>query len=161
MNNCPCGSGKTIDQCCEPYIQGREHAPTAEALMRSRYTAYAIKNLEYLRDTLLPEERDEFDIEAARKWSETAQWDGLDILHTEDGGPDDETGIVDFVARYSQSGVRQAHRELGSFRKQDGQWLYVDGEVRGEPQRRATPKVGRNEPCPCGSGKKYKKCCGK
>jgi SEC-C motif-containing protein len=129
--------------------------------MRSRYTAYAVNSLEYLRDTLLPEEREEFDIEAARKWSESAEWEGLEILGTEQGGAEDETGAVDFIARYSQSGVHQAHRELGSFRKVEGRWLYVDGQVRGEPQRRAAPKVGRNEPCPCGSGKKYKKCCGR
>ncbi|WP_022660348.1 YchJ family protein [Paucidesulfovibrio longus] len=161
MSNCACGSGKALAECCGPYIEGAADAPTAEALMRSRYTAYATGKLEYLRDTLLPEEREQFDIDSARKWSESAQWDGLEIVATEDGGESDEAGKVDFIARYTQSGMRQAHRELGTFRKLEGKWIYVDGEVRGEPQRRAEPKVGRNEPCPCGSGKKYKKCCGK
>lgn len=161
MSNCPCGTGKEYNDCCGPYIEGRENAPTAEALMRSRYTAYATTSLDYLRGTLMLEDQEEFDMDAARKWAESAEWKGLEVLETEAGEENDEYGAVDFIARYMQGGALQAHRELAAFKKVDGKWLYVDGEVRGEPQRRATPKVGRNEPCTCGSGKKFKKCCGK
>ena len=67
-----------------------------------------------------------------------------------------------FEARYSVNGMPQSLREDAFFRREDGRWYYVDGNVHGQdPYRRETPKVGRNEPCPCGSGKKYKKCCGK
>ncbi|MEF2144079.1 MAG: YchJ family protein [Desulfovibrionaceae bacterium] len=161
MTLCPCNSWKTYDECCGPILAGEITAPTAEALMRSRYTAYAVKNVEYLRDTLTEDQREGFDMEGAMNWAESAEWLGLEILDTEDGGENSAEGFVDFIARYVQGGAKQAHRETARFRKEDGKWLYVDGDVRGEPQKRATPKIGRNDPCHCGSGKKFKKCCGK
>ena len=76
------------------------------------------------------------------------------------GGADDDTGEVSFCARYSVHGMPQELREDAFFRKEDGRWFYVDGNVHAkQPVRREEPKVGRNDPCPCGSGKKYKKCC--
>ena len=77
-------------------------------------------------------------------------------------GKGTHAGEVDFIANYSIQGIPQKHRELAKFAKEaDNNWYYLDGEVEGHVTfKRETPKVGRNEPCPCGSGKKFKKCCG-
>ena len=161
MDLCPCGSGKAFEDCCGPYVEGKEAAPTAEALMRSRYTAHCLGRYEYLNESILPEMRDEADEAETREWSELVEWQGLEILSAKDGGPDDETGEVSFEARYALRGSPRSLREDAFFRKKDGRWYYADGVVHGqETVRRQSPKVGRNDPCPCGSGKKYKKCCG-
>ena len=106
--------------------------------------------------------RAEFDEKTTRDWSSSAQWQGLDIVSTEKGGKNDEDGTVDFVAHYSANGKQCEHCEHSFFKKIDGEWRFIDGTIKSEaPYRREVPKVGRNDPCPCGSGKKYKKCCGK
>jgi SEC-C motif-containing protein len=76
------------------------------------------------------------------------------------GGPDDTEGVVEFEAQYELNGLKDTHREKARFKKTNGQWLYDEGEVSPVTIVRAGPKIGRNEPCPCGSGKKYKHCCG-
>ena len=92
----------------------------------------------------------------------TATGRGLEIVETTEGGPDDDTGTVEFIAKFKQNGQEIKHHELASFEKIDGKWIFMDGEVPKPKQViRETQKVGRNEPCPCGSGKKFKKCCGK
>ena len=162
MSQCPCGSGRTYEECCCPYIEGQENAPTAEALMRSRFTAHALHKFEYLNETVLPEMRDENEFAEMQQMSQIVTWTGLDILSASRGGEDDESGEVSFEAHYEVKGVPQTMREDAFFRREDGRWYYVDGNVhRPEPYRREGPKIGRNDPCPCGSGKKYKKCCGK
>ena len=160
MALCPCGSGQELEHCCGPYVNGDQHAPTAEALMRSRYTAHCLARYAYLHDTVHPDMRDDEDLESMRQWSESVEWQGLEILSTHDGGADDESGEVGFLASYAVSGMPQSLREDAFFRKEDGRWYYVDGHVHTpQPFRREAPKTGRNDPCPCGSGKKYKKCC--
>lgn len=173
--NCPCGSGRTIAECCEPFISGASFPRTAEELMRSRYTAYTQANIAYIKKTLAPESAKTFDSAAAKKWAEEANWQGLKILKTEKGGPDDRKGVVEFVATYTQDGEEIEHHEVSQFRKDGkGHWLFVDGDSHthkgGEGHHhhhhkpvtvvREAPKVGRNDPCPCGSGKKFKKCHG-
>ncbi|MEW5771922.1 MAG: YchJ family protein [Thermodesulfobacteriota bacterium] len=159
MDLCPCGSGRAYAECCEPYVTGAAPAPTAEALMRSRYSAYAVGNLDHLERTQVG---GDWDRASAESWSRNSEWLGLDVLATEAGGPDDETGMVEFSARFALSGVPQEHREIARFGRRDGSWVYLEGDVSsGRPVVRETPKIGRNEPCPCGSGKKYKKCCGR
>jgi len=101
------------------------------------------------------------DREATENWSKSADWKGLRIVRTEKGGPNDTEGVVEFVAEYVIDGLKDEHKETARFVKKDGDWLYDSGEVKTATVVRATPKVGRNEPCPCGSGKKYKQCCGK
>lgn len=155
---CPCQSGKAFAACCGPYLSGKALPPTAEALMRSRYSAFATGNIDYLEETLLPGTRDDFDRAAAGQWAASSEWTGLQIRSTEAGGEGDTTGQVEFAAFFRQNGQDQVHHETGSFEKKDGRWFYVDG-IKGMKPRRVE-KVGRNEPCPCGSGKKYKKCCG-
>ena len=159
MSSCPCGSGRELAACCGPILEGAP-APTAEACMRSRYSAYVTGNLDHLRDTLLPSRRGDFDAEGVGRWSREAEWKGLSILATEAGGEGDDAGVVEFKAEYVLNGMPTTHHEVSRFKRVDSRWLYVDGKVRGEEPVRRGPKVGRNEPCPCGSGRKYKKCCG-
>ena len=94
--------------------------------------------------------------------AEQSTWLGLEIVDTEAGGMDDENGVVEFIARFTEKGQPKQHHERSRFSKHAGRWYYLDGEVpKPQTQRHEGPKVGRNDPCPCGSGKKYKKCCGK
>jgi SEC-C motif-containing protein len=161
VTSCPCGSGLAYADCCEPYVTGAVPAPTPEALMRSRYSAFVVHAVDYLGETLHPGHREDWDREATRRWSESADWRGLTIVDCEQGGPDDDAGVVEFIAEFVQDGEPQRHQERSIFRRHRGRWYYVDGELpKPETLRHATPKVGRNDPCPCGSGRKYKKCCG-
>ena len=159
MNACPCGSGLDYDACCGAIISGQRQAATALELMRSRYTAFARQEIDYLGTSMLPETRDTFDPDSARQWSEQSEWRGFDVVRTEAGGPDDDTGIVEFIAHYSIQGTEVPHHEVSQFRRVGGTWYFVDGKEVSVPDRRESPKVGRNDPCPCGSGEKYKKCC--
>ena len=156
---CPCGSGAAEAACCGPLLAGRP-AATALALMRARYTAYVRGAIDYLMETHAPPGRDQLDRAAITAWSRDTQWLGLEIVATSAGGADDAAGIVEFIARGVTRGAPFAQRERSQFRREGGAWRYVDGEVVDEPVRRAAAP-GRNDPCPCGSGKKYKHCCGK
>ncbi len=130
--------------------------------MRSRYTAYALQNIDYLAATLDANELRSFDKEGTAKWARDSTWKGLEIMGTSAGSESDRDGTVEFRARYEQDGVTREHHEISHFRKIDNAWLYSGGKDVGPVQvRRDTPKTGRNDPCPCGSGKKYKKCCAK
>ncbi|MBM3132653.1 MAG: YchJ family protein [Chloroflexi bacterium] len=159
MELCPCGSGLQYAECCEPLIRGERQAETAEQLMRSRYSAYARVEMDYLLATLHPDHREDHDAEGARDWAEKSEWRGLTILNTRKGAPEDTEGEVEFTADFAYNGNEQRHHERAHFEKVDGKWYFVAGKA--FPIVRAEPKVGRNDPCPCGSGKKYKKCCGR
>jgi SEC-C motif-containing protein len=161
MKKCSCGSGLDYAVCCEPYISGAKKAPTAEALMRSRYAAYVEHAIDYIVETCSRDEKDKIDIKQTRAWSEKSKWLGLKILSVEKGGPNDTEGTVEFEALYEMNGLRDIHHEKAAFKKKDGIWLYDEGNVQPKTVIRSGPKVGRNDPCPCGSGKKYKHCCGK
>lgn len=163
---CPCRLTSTekiaFADCCGPILGGSKAAPSAEALMRSRYTAFAVENIDYLLESLAPEARHDFDRKAIAHWAKQSQWLGLDILSTEDGQPGDSAGYVEFVAHFVNDGQRLAHRERSLFRFDaiDNRWYFLE-----EANRKSAPVVkgaqpGRNDPCNCGSGKKYKKCCG-
>ncbi len=159
---CPCMSGKSYADCCEKIIKGTEKAKTPEALMRARYSAYAKVEVDFIVNSTHSIQRDSNDREEIRRWSEKSDWESLEILNTGKGGKDDETGTVEFVARYRDRGVAMEHHEVAEFRREKGDWYFYDGKlVPQAPYVRTEDKVGRNDPCPCGSGKKYKKCCGK
>jgi SEC-C motif-containing protein len=128
--------------------------------MRSRYTAYVRSAIDYLIETQAEETRRGLDRDVIARWSRETRWQGLEIVATERGGEQDDDGIVEFVARGVSQGAAFAQRERSRFRREGGRWYYVDGKAAGEPARRAAA-VGRNEPCPCGSGMKHKRCCGK
>jgi SEC-C motif-containing protein len=153
---CPCGSGRALADCCGPLLAGAP-AATAEALMRSRYTAHVRGAIDYIVDTHDPATRAALDRRAIARWAKESDWLGLTIL-----AADEAAGVVEFAASYRPlaDGREQRHHERSRFLRHDGRWFYRDGiHVPSAPAARAAT-VGRNDPCPCGSGKKSKKCCG-
>ncbi|MFZ6849224.1 YchJ family protein [Undibacterium sp. RuRC25W] len=119
---CPCGSGKPLKDCCAPYMSGTAVAPTAEALMRSRYTAYTRNDEAYLRATwderTCPQECIAHD--------DPTKWLGLEVkAHSADG----DTATVEFVARYKIGGRAHKLHEVSRFVRYDGQWVYVNGDI--------------------------------
>lgn len=122
---CPCGTGKQYSECCEPCLKGKQQAATAISLMRSRYTAYVMKNEEYLLRTWHPSTRpDQLGLERG----ESGHWIGLKVVTTHAGGCDDDAGMVEFVARYKINGKAHRLREKSQFVKEQGEWFYLDGE---------------------------------
>ena len=124
---CPCGSGATLDECCGRYLDGGEPAPTAEALMRSRYSAYVLRREDYLLATWHVSTRP---TELGLANEVPTKWLGLDVRRHEQ--QDADHAIVEFVARYKVGG--RAHRlsETSRFVREDGRWYYVDGDVGGK-----------------------------
>ena len=121
---CPCGTGKPLAACCGPFIEGSDTPETAEALMRSRYTAYTLSRGDYLRATWHPTtRRKDLDLD------ENVKWFGLEIVRTQGGGPNDKEGIVEFVARYKIGGRAHRMQEASRFVCKAGRWFYVNGEA--------------------------------
>lgn len=143
---CPCGSGKELFACCAPIVAGTP-AATAEALMRSRYTAYVEGKEDYLLQSWHPETR------PAGLQLDDTEWLGLKVIRCQQGQAGDDEGIVEFTASFRVGDRVKRLHEISQFRRLDGRWYYHSGRTRLED-------VGRNEPCPCGSGKKFKRCCG-
>lgn len=154
---CPCCSGLSYSNCCEPYHSGARHAPTAEILMRSRFTAYALDNADYLlgswdattRPAALDLSRDH------------AEWHKLLIINSKKGGAQDNKGSVEFKAFYTQDAGEFFLHENSRFVKTRGQWFYLDGQIKAAGKAVNETGIGRNEACPCGSGRKFKHCCGR
>jgi SEC-C motif-containing protein len=121
---CPCGSTKIYPVCCAPYVEGRELAPTAEALMRSRYTAYTQQREDYLLATWHSTTRPST---LGLKEDVQTKWLGLEVKRHEQ--QDAEYAIVEFVARYKVNGRAQRLHEVSRFVREEGKWLYVDGDV--------------------------------
>ena len=168
FEKCHCGSGLNYWDCCRPYIKGKKNAPTAEALMRSRYSAYVVGAIDYIIDTCHERTRPTMNYEGAKKWSEKAKWLGLKIIATSESkdtlvtdGDKTASSTVQFEAYYEQNFLNYIHHEIANFEKIDDRWFYVDGEVVPKTVTRIGRKVGRNDPCPCGRPKKYKHCCGR
>ncbi len=153
---CPCGSGATFAECCGPLLAGTKVAADAEKLMRSRYTAHALQHDRYLHRTYLPTLNEPF--EESDDGHQIA-WTKLEIHHHE---PNVRPGVshVDFSAHFTEEGRSGVMHEKSEFLLHDGQWIFSRPLREGPAPVVAAAKVGRNDPCPCGSGKKYKKCCG-
>jgi len=159
MENCPCGSAAAFAACCEPIIAGKAQAETAEQLMRARYTAHEKVAVDFIFDTTHPGHREGYDHKGTRRWAEEAVWLGLEIVATEAGRAGDSEGIVEFIVRYrDKEGIRTYH-ERGRFMREKKRWYFTEGEMV-KPKTLSVTKLGRNDPCSCGSGKKFKKCCG-
>ncbi len=155
-NRCECGSGNDYLGCCGQYHQKMAVASTVEALMRARYCAYVREYNEYLNNTWHVSTRPKDSI----NHNPELVWRGLEIIEVAGGGECDSQGEVEFVARYTVSGRPEALHERSRFVREAGQWFYVDGEDLPPLAAVSDGKIARNGPCPCGSGKKYKKCCG-
>ena len=123
LTSCPCGSDKKLDDCCGAILAGQA-ALTAEALMRSRYTAYVLGNENYLLFSWHPRTRP-----PQMSLNADMQWLGLTILRTEAGGRNDQQGVVEFVARYKMNGRGFRLHETSRFERFEGRWVYVDGDV--------------------------------
>jgi SEC-C motif-containing protein len=126
---CPCTSKLTFDKCCEPYIAGKKNPETPEKLMRSRFTAYALRKVDYLLATTSEAERAKLDPEELSNYCHSVSCISLKVLKTEAGGPQDEEGTVLFHASLQINGKRMLHRELSRFKRESGRWMYVDGET--------------------------------
>ncbi|MDG5815788.1 YchJ family protein [Chitinispirillales bacterium ANBcel5] len=160
MEKCSCNSGLEYKDCCEPCIKGTGPAQTAEAIIRARYTAYVRGAVDFILSSTHPDRRSECDEKAIKEWSANSQWEGLKIISTSKGGVNDEEGEVEFIASFSENRIKKDLHETGMFKRIDGAWYYLDGKI--HPQKpfiRKESKVMRNDPCTCGSGKKFKKCC--
>ena len=121
---CPCGTGVPYDACCGPFHRGTAVAPTAEKLMRSRYSAFALGDAEYLLRTWHASTRPRsVRLDSAR------QWVGLTIDATDGGGLLHKTGTVEFTASYKDGAFTGSQHEKSRFVREDGQWFYVDGEL--------------------------------
>jgi SEC-C motif-containing protein len=118
--SCPCGSRETYDACCGPIVRNERPADTAEELMRSRYSAYALGDVDHLFRTWYPGTRPDDLAELAQ-----LDWLGLEILEVVDGGPTDDHGIVEFVARHAGGTLHERSR----FVRTAGRWVYLDGDT--------------------------------
>lgn len=160
MTTCPCGSGLPYSECCQQIISGYQTAQTAEQLMRARYAAYVNAEMDFIFESTHPEHRQGYDHAGTKEWAETAEWQGLEVVSTTKGGVDESIGEVEFIARFIEKGDSREHHEAGQFKKKEGKWYFTEGQMV-RPKPVTVVKIGRNDRCSCGSGIKFKKCCGK
>ncbi len=160
METCACGSTLAYEKCCQPFHLGKSWPETAEKMMRSRYSAFAKGEVDYIFSTHHPATRGEVTPKEIEDWSKKSKWLGLQVVTCRDGKETDSSGQVEFVAEYEMDGENYKHHEVADFKKQGDRWFFHDGRIVGHSYHRETPKLGRNDPCSCGSGKKFKKCCG-
>ena len=148
-STCPCQSNKSYEDCCGCFHTHARFPETAEQLMRSRYAAYVLKNVPYIVETTVPSQQALLNVQAIQAWAENTQWLGLQILKTETLSK--LQSAVEFNAVFQGEEGEQSHHERSIFVKIDGRWYFVDPTV---------PLPTMKQPCVCGSGKKFKHCCG-
>ena len=146
---CPCGSGRVYDRCCGPFISQTAAAENAPRLMRSRYSAHVLGNADYLAATWHPDYRP-----AELAPDPDIRWLGLEIIADEARG---NRASVEFEARLLSGGRVDALHERSEFVREAGRWYYTRGDIL--PPSFAPWKPGRNDSCPCDSGRKFKHCC--
>ncbi len=161
---CPCqqleSTPLSFSACCSPHLSGATTPQTAQALMRSRYSAYALGDIDYLINSWWPEQQKQLDVDAITLWSNNSDWRGLKIHNYRQGSAEDTEGWVDFSAFWiesNNSGQLQQHRENSYFKRLNKRWYFI--EARASNSDQPVEKLSRNSLCPCGSGKKYKRCC--
>ena len=157
---CYCDSLKSFDECCAPIINKQKKAETATELMRSRYTAYATKDAQYIVDTYHSSKRIEHTVADIQAWAEQTQWLQLEVTQrsklTLNEANNTSNEQVGFTATYLHDKRLYTMSELSSFLIEDGEWRYLDGR---DIEHTDLGKVKSNDSCPCQSGKKFKKCC--
>lgn len=154
--DCPCESGVEYSQCCGLFLSGDKYPTTAEALMRSRFSAYALDNTAYILSSWASATRPD----ANKLSNENLIWQKLEIIDAKKGGVNDNKGVVEFKAFYLNNGENYLLHEVSRFIKKDGRWFYVDGVVKRVGKIIPQENYAKNAPCHCGSGKKFKRCCG-
>jgi SEC-C motif-containing protein len=151
QQTCPCLSGKQYKECCQPKHDGSQPAETAEQLMRSRYSAFVLGLVDYLINTVTPSQRTANDHAAISETGANTNWLGLKII---DHNQHQDQAEVEFVAFYQDDDSFAQLHERSQFVQLDGSWFYQTGDFL------PAIKLNRNEPCFCGSGKKFKRCHG-
>ena len=122
--NCYCGSDKSFDLCCNIYIKGIQKAPTALALMKSRYSAYATNQVDYLLATTHSSERKYYSREEILHWATANKWQKLEIISATEN-------TVEFKAYFlNENNIKQVHHEFSTFKQENGSWFYVDGKFK-------------------------------
>ena len=130
MKVCACCSGKMYEMCCHIFINGITYPTTAEQLMRSRYTAYALCEFAYIINTTHPSTRRQYSSKAIKEWAASSVWKKLEIISTNKGTSSDAIGYVEFKAYYSDSeDQNHIHHEFSTFKKIDANWVFVEGKV--------------------------------
>jgi SEC-C motif-containing protein len=157
---CPCGTDQDFESCCSPILKGKKTAQTAEELLRARYTAFTSHDVDFILDTHHSRTKSEIKREEIEDWAKGSEWLGLKVVQKEGGEAKDNQGTIVFCAQYAVDGKKQDHWEQSFFEKEKGEWKFLDAKGITKTFTRTEPKVGRNDPCSCGSGKKSKKCCG-
>ena len=159
MVECYCGSKNEYSFCCEPFITGNERPTTLEVLMRSRYTAYCLANINYIQQTMRGRALIYFDAMDAKRWANRVHWIKLEVLNKILDNP--HKGYVEFIATFVDNCHLKSIHEKSEFIQEDGRWYYVDGVQ--FPLTESTSKsfITRNSLCPCGSQRKFKNCHGK
>jgi SEC-C motif-containing protein len=150
---CLCGSQLNYDQCCRSIHLDPKNAKIPEQLMRARYSAHALKLIDFIVCTYHPSVHAE---QYRRNIEETAQLHWLALTIIDAPSPMDSEGFVEFSAQYEEDNKIESLHERSRFLFEQNQWFYIDGQY---PDTSHAIKIGRNDPCPCGSGKKVKKCC--
>lgn len=148
-NNCPCCSGMHIESCCAPIIQNQALAKTPEELMRSRYTAYVLQKSDYILQSWDISYRPE-----SITFDNDVQWIHLEITESELKTGDENTGYVNYCATSICDDILIKMREKSTFVNKKGLWFYQQGQLKINRD-----KISLNSNCPCGSKKKYKRCC--
>lgn len=123
---CYCGSGLKYKVCCEKYILGQVLPETPEKLMRSRYSAFATQNIDYITATLDPQAMDQYDRNSNKEWAEKSLFIELQIISSSENGP---KGAVEFIAKYEYEKEIFVHHEKSKFRKKNGQWYFREGKI--------------------------------
>lgn len=147
---CPCGDSHPYARCCQPLHEGQP-AAHAGRLMRSRYSAYTLGLVDYLISTTLPAQQGQLDRHAIEQWSRESEWLGLQVTREDTDGTA-HRAQVSFIARWADpDGKQHSHMECSDFCRLGERWYFID------PNHPVS--AGRNDPCPCGSGRKFKQCC--
>ncbi len=154
MNNCYCGNVSPYSDCCKPIHDDHSNALKPEQLMRARYSAHVLGLVDFVINTYHPSCHAENEREAIAE-SVQSDWKALQVVKASNGNTENE-GYVHFKAYLEEKGQEFCLEERSRFVRENGMWFYIDGEF----PHKADAKLGRNDPCFCGSGKKYKKCCG-
>ena len=149
LSSCPCGVGEYAT-CCQPLHLGQKRAETAEQLMRSRYSAFAKQEIQYIVQTTAIGQQQALEVNAIADWSKANQWLKLEIVQAQEKLAKLHAQ-VEFKAHYHDGQQAQIHHEVSHFVKHDGAWYFLDPTT--------DQNITMKQACICGSNKKFKQCC--
>jgi SEC-C motif-containing protein len=158
VDYCKCCSGKKFTLCCEPYLKGVLSPDTPEKLMRSRYSAFSLLNIDYIQETMRGKPLINFDKDSVYLWAKNVAFIKLEIIKTSMDEPN--KGCVEFIATFIENDKLNYIHENSEFIKEDCVWYYCDG-AQNPSKNKYIHKIPRNSICPCGAAKKFKNCHGK